>query len=309
MELGFDFPAMAGMNEVRIAGADKALLHRAAQAAIAEVRRIETRYSRYDPDSIVSRINAAAGSGRALAVDEETAGLLAFAGQLYAISEGCFDITAGVLRRAWDFRQPRLPQAAELRALLPLIGWSKVRCAAGAVELPLAGMELDFGGFGKEYAADRAAAVLGQAGVAHGYVNLGGDIRVIGPRPDGSGWCFGLQHPRRADALIGQVALRDGALATSGDYERFFELDDQRYCHLLDPRSGWPVVHWQSVSVIAPTCAAAGALCTLAMLMGEQGLAFLQSQEADFMVIDEAGSGQASVGMASRLIGVQGRAS
>jgi thiamine biosynthesis lipoprotein len=305
MELGFDFPAMAGMNEVRVAGAHEALLHRAAQAAIAEVRRIESRYSRYDPDSIVSRINAAAGSGRAVPVDAETAGLLGFAGQLHQFSEGRFDITAGVLRRAWDFRRPRLPQQAELQPLLALIGWPKVRLAAGSIELPLVGMELDFGGFGKEYAADRAAEVLVQAGVAHGYVNLGGDIRVVGPRTDGGGWCFGLQHPRRADALIGQVVLTDGALATSGDYERFFDLDGQRYCHLIDPRSGWPVRHWQSVSVIGPTCAAAGALSTLTMLRDEQGLEWLQSQEVDFMLVDSTGQFRTSAAMASHAGGVQ----
>ena len=305
MELGFDFSAMAGINEVRVAGADEDLLHRAAQAAIAEVRRIETRYSRYDPESIVSRINAAAGSGQSVSVDAETAGLLGFAGQLHQFSEGRFDITAGVLRRAWDFRRPRLPQEAELQALLALIGWPKVRLAAGSIELPLVGMELDFGGFGKEYAADRAAAVLVQAGVAQGYVNLGGDIRVVGPRADGSGWCFGLQHPRRADALVGQVVLTGGALATSGDYERFFDLDGRRYCHLIDPRSGWPVGHWQSVSVIGPTCAAAGALSTLTMLMGEQGLDWLQSQEVDFMLVDSTGQLRTSAAMASLAGGVQ----
>lgn len=305
MELGFDFSAMAGMNEVRVAGAHEGLLLQAAQAAIAEVRRIESRYSRYNPDSIVSRINTAAGTGQALAVDAETAGLLAFAGQLHQISEGRFDITAGVLRRAWDFRRPRLPQEAELQPLLALIGWPKLRLTAGSIELPLRGMELDFGGFGKEYAADRAAAVLLQAGVTHGYVNLGGDIRVVGPRADGSGWCFGLQHPRRADALVGQVVLTDGALATSGDYERFFELDGRRYCHLIDPRSGWPVEHWQSASVLGPTCAAAGALSTLTMLMGKQGLDWLQSQEVDFMLVDSTGQFRTNAARAWHAGGIQ----
>lgn len=299
IELGFDFDAMAGPCELRLQGGDESALRRAAQAAIDEVRRIERKYSRYDPASVVSRINAAAGGGQAIEVDDETAALLDFAAHLHALSDGLFDVTSGVLRRAWNFRVPRVPAQGEIDALLPLIGWSKVRRAGRRIELAHAGMEIDFGGFGKEYAADRAAEVLRAAGVAHGFVNLGGDIRVVGPRGDGRGWRLGIRHPRREDALIRTVELRAGALATSGDYERFFEVDGRRYCHLLDPRTGWPVVYWQSVSVIAPTCTAAGAACTIAALQGESGRDFLAMQGlpavlADAegrMLIDQAGRG------------------
>lgn len=299
IELGFDFAAMASPCELRLQGGDESALRRAAQAAIDEVRRIERKYSRYDPASVVSRINAAAGGGQAIEVDDETAALLDFAAHLHALSDGLFDVTSGVLRRAWNFRVPRVPAQGEIDALLPLIGWSKVRRAGRRIELAHAGMEIDFGGFGKEYAADRAAEVLRAAGVAHGFVNLGGDIRVVGPRGDGRGWRLGIRHPRREDALIRTVELRAGALATSGDYERFFEVDGRRYCHLLDPRTGWPVVYWQSVSVIAPTCAAAGAACTIAALQGESGRDFLAMQGlpavlADAegrMLIDQAGRG------------------
>lgn len=299
IELGFDFAAMASPCELRLQGGDESALRRAAQAAIDEVRRIERKYSRYDPASVVSRINAAAGGGQAIEVDDETAALLDFAAHLHALSDGLFDVTSGVLRRAWNFRVPRVPAQGEIDALLPLIGWSKVRRAGRRIELAHAGMEIDFGGFGKEYAADRAAEVLRAAGVAHGFVNLGGDIRVVGPRGDGRGWRLGIRHPRREDALIRTVELRAGALATSGDYERFFEVDGRRYCHLLDPRTGWPVVYWQSVSVIAPTCTAAGAACTIAALQGESGRDFLAMQGlpavlADAegrMLIDQAGRG------------------
>jgi len=155
--------------------------------------------------------------------------------------------------------------------------------------LPQAGMEVDFGGFGKEYAADRAAALLRSAGVSGGYVNLGGDISVLGPRGDGSGWRLGIRHPRRDCALVDTLELGAGALATSGDYERYFEAGGVRYCHVLDPRSGWPVRYWQSVSVVAPTCAAAGAACTVAMLLGEHGLAFIREQSLPLLAIDASG--------------------
>ncbi len=192
------------------------------------------------------------------------------------------------------------PRACPIRlrwhALLPLIGWQQVHWHAHHIRLPRAGMELDFGGFGKEYAADRAAEVLRAAGVQHGFVNLGGDIRVVGPRADGQPWRFGIQHPRQGEGhTIASVEMSTGALATSGDYERFFEHEGRRYCHILDPRTGWPVgcghpascvpprqaggraascgqaaASWASISVTAPACTAAGALSTIAMLKGEQ---------------------------------------
>jgi len=216
--------------------------------------------------------------------------LLDFAAHLHALSGGLFDITSGVLRRAWNFRVPRVPSQQEIDALLPLIGWPQLRWRERRIALPRAGMEIDFGGFGKEYAADRAAEVLAREGVAHGFVNLGGDIRVVGPRSDGDGWRLGIRHPRRESALIRTIELRSGALATSGDYERFFEVDGRRYSHLLDPRSGWPVNYWQSVSVIGPTCAAAGAACTIAALRQRQGQRFLRSERLPFLLVDPQGN-------------------
>jgi len=284
---------MASHCEIVVAGDDAAARH-AAHEAMAEVRRIEAKYSRYRPDSVVSRINADAGHGRSTAIDSETAGLLAFADQLHQQSGGLFDLSSGVLRRAWDFRAGRVPAAHELHAILPLVNWRRVAWDERQVQLPEAGMELDFGGIGKEYAADRAQAVLAQAGVRHGFVNLGGDLRVLGPRADGRPWCFGIQHPREPGKVCAQVQLRDGALATSGDYERFFITPEgRRCCHILDPRSGEPATHWQSISVVAPVCAAAGALATIAMLHGAGGADFLRRQGVPFLAVDSSGRLQA----------------
>jgi thiamine biosynthesis lipoprotein len=285
---GFAFEAMSSHCEIRLDGEDEHTLAAAAQRAIDEVRRIEVKYSRYRDDSIVSRINVAAGTDDSVEVDEETAALLDFAGRLHDLSDGLFDISSGVLRKAWDFRNARLPDPAAVQALLPLMGWEKVVRQGRCIHLPRAGMELDFGGFGKEYAADRAMAILADCGQRHGFVNLGGDIRVLGPRADGSAWRFGVQHPRRSEGTIASVDMGEGALASSGDYERFFELQGRRYCHILDPRSGWPVTSWASVSVTAPACVAAGALSTIAMLKGEQALDFLDTQGATYLAVDTA---------------------
>lgn len=284
---------MACDCEVRALGLSDIRLESAVNAAIAEVRRIEARYSRYRGDSIVSQINNAAGMA-AVELDAEAVSLLDFAQQLYVQSEGRFDITSGVLRRAWNFRGNQLPHPADIAKLLTQIGWDAVDWPAQAsgrqLRLPRVGMEIDFGGFGKEYAADRAAAVLVQQGVRGGYVNLGGDIRVIGPDAQGQAWRFGIQHPRQGDAVISVIELAAGALATSGDYERFIEVDGQRYCHLLDARSGWPVQGWQSISVVSPLCVAAGALSTIAMLSGSQAQDVLDAQSAQWLGVNREGA-------------------
>ncbi len=147
-------------------------------------------------------------------------------------------------------------------------------------------MEIDFGGFGKEYAADRASAVLANEGQCHGFVNLGGDIRVARPAPR---WRrLAVRHPASAPRKERSRASRsaEGALATSGDYERHFERDGRRYCHILDPRTGWPVQAWASVSVVAPACVAAGALSTIAMLSGPRAIAVLENECAGYLAID-----------------------
>jgi thiamine biosynthesis lipoprotein len=289
-ELGFSFRAMASRCEIRLVCDDEGQAQTWAQTAIDEVRRIESKYSRYTDDSVTTAINRAAG-GAPLVVDQETAALLDFGARLWADSGGRFDLTSGVLRRAWRFDTLRLPSQADIDALLPLVGWSRVEWDDGRLRLPEAGMEIDFGGIGKEYAADRAASVLLSAGARHGFVNLGGDVRAIGAAPDGAPWRIGIQHPRAAGGqTIGAFDLAAGALATSGDYERYIEVDGQRYCHILDPRSGWPARYWQSVSVAAPVCAAAGACATVAMLMPvAQAKAFLSAQRVNVLAIDADG--------------------
>ncbi|MES0874919.1 FAD:protein FMN transferase [Sinimarinibacterium thermocellulolyticum] len=275
------FKALGGPCTLYAYAGDDAAL----RAGEAEARRIEAKYSRYRDDSIVSRINAAAGMA-AVEVDEETAALLDYAATAHAQSGGLFDITSGVLRRVWNFKTERVPTQAEIDALLPLIGWDQVEWQRPHIRLPRAGMQIDFGGFGKEYAADRIAALLRAAGVRHGLVDLAGDICVLGPHQDGSAWQVGVRHPRAAGA-IATVPLRHGAIASSGDYERGFVHDGRRYSHILDPRSGWPVQGLAAVSVLADQCLIAGTAATCAMLLGdEQGPAWLAALGLPHLVVD-----------------------
>jgi thiamine biosynthesis lipoprotein len=286
----FTFRAMAADNEVQIHADDAARASVAAHAAIEEVQRIEAKYSRYRDDSVVSRINAAAG-GEAVAIDEETSQLLDFAAACHHQSEGAFDPTSGVLRRAWNFHVERVPTDAELAPLLALIGWDRVERSAGRVRLPLAGMELDFGGFGKEYAVDRAAGVLRDHGIESAFVNLAGDLAILGEQPGAEAWRVGIRHPREAGTVIAKLPVGSGGVATSGDYERFIEVDGVRHCHILDPRTGRPARGLQSVTVHATSCTLAGAVCTIAMLKGrEEGEAWLRSLGLAFHCIRDDGS-------------------
>lgn len=286
------FPAMACEGAVCLGGAPVAVLEKAAQIAKAEVYRIESKYSRYRADSVTRALQAAAGHGW-VDVDAETQSLLEYADALWHQSEGLFDITAGVLRRVWDFRAGQLPTPEAVKACLASIGWNRVLRRSGQVCIPV-GMEIDFGGIGKEYAADRAAALAQVHGAQTGWVNLGGDISVIGTAPDiqpTPRWQIGIAHPRPeySGQMLAHIALTRGGLATSGDSERFIQANGQRYCHILNPRTGWPVSHWQSVSVVAASATAAGSLSTIAMLKQADAVQWLCTQQVQFLAVDSQG--------------------
>lgn len=280
---------MGSPCEVQLYAATDEQAKRVADIAIADVRRLENLYSRYKDDSLLSAINRVAASGGSITVDDETAGLLNYAAACYAESDGLFDITSGVLRRAWRFDKGGLPDQAQIDALLVNVGWDKLRWTPPVLEFPTPGLELDFGGVVKEYAVDRAAALCRDAGIRHGAVNLGGDLKVIGPHPDGGAWRIGIRHPRQSESMIQTLALTEGGLATSGDYERCIVVNGERYGHILNPRTGWPVRKLASVSVIGPLCVVAGSASTIAMLKEDDGPAWLATLGLPYLWIDVNG--------------------
>jgi thiamine biosynthesis lipoprotein len=288
--IGVKFTAMGGLAEVRLESKslEQPQLESIAQLCADEVKRIEKKYSRYDPKSMLSLINQASGK-HAVAIDQETHTLLEYAQTLYDNSSELFDITSGVLRRAWRFDQQTPPSLNEIEHLLPLVSWKLVKRDAESIYLSSAGMEIDFGGFGKEYAADRAALVLQQSGIENGFVNLSGDIRVIGPKINGEPYRMGIQHPREKNKLLATIPIHQGALATSGDYERYFEFEGARYCHILNPKTAQPVKAWQSVSVLAPLAIVAGSCSTCTMLLEHQGLDYLHSSGFSYLGVDSEG--------------------
>jgi thiamine biosynthesis lipoprotein len=264
----YPFAAMGSPCELRLYGSDPSHLDEVSRKGVTEVTRLEHKYSRYRDDSLASLINRSAGDPKGVTVDEETANLLDYAQTCYEQSGGLFDITSGILRRVWNFKSRRVPSQAEIDRVRQNIGWDKVRWARPRIVLPLRGMELDFGGYVKEYTADRVADLCRFHGVRHGLVDLGGDMAVIGPHPDGHPWVIGIRHPRKTDRAMARIPLNGAGLASSGDYERCMIVDGQRYGHILNPKTGWPVNGLLCVSVVAPHCLVAGTASTIAMLKG-----------------------------------------
>lgn len=279
---------MGSPCELRLYANSKASAQEIATDTIAEIDRLEKKYTRYRDDSITTAINNSAGSKQGINVDDETAKLLNYAQVGYEQSEGLFDITSGILRKAWDFRSYIVPDQSDINALLPLIGWNKVEWNAPLLRLPLVDMELDFGGYVKEYAADVAANKCIQAGIKGGLVNLGGDICIIGPHPDGNAWKVGIRHPRNPNMPMSFVYLSKGGLASSGDYERFMIVEGVRYGHILNPKTGWPVNSLASASVYAEQCIVAGTSSTIAMLKGEDhGIQWLEELGLPYICMNQ----------------------
>jgi thiamine biosynthesis lipoprotein len=242
-----------------------------------EALRIEAKFSRYRP-SVVTDINESAG--RCVEVDAETADLIDYSALCHQLSEGLFDITSGALRRAWTFGgSGSAPTNVQLSAILQHVGWHQATWNRPKLTLP-AGMEIDFGGIGKEYAVDRALARAQEHIPDPLLVNLGGDLRVSGPRQDGSPWRVAIEDVDRAGSAAGLIELSRGALATSGDTHRHLLHEGTRYGHVLDPRTGWPVAGApRSVTVHAATCTEAGLLAKLALLRGSGAEAFLKLEK------------------------------
>ena len=285
----YPFQAMGTPCEIQLFAKTELKARSVAKAVMADVHKLEARYTRYRSDSFLSAINRVASTGGRIEVDEVTAGLLNYAAICYEQSDGYFDITSGILRRAWNFKSDVLPDEAQIKALLTKIGWQKLRWKSPVLEFPTAGMEIDFGGVVKEYAVDRAAALCQSAGIRHGVINLGGDIKVIGPRGDGSPWRVGIRHPRQKKGLLDTLLLSEGALASSGDYERCILIEGVRYGHVLNPKTGWPVRYLSSVSVVGDFCVVAGSASTIAMLKEDKGSAWLDAMGLPHLWVDVNG--------------------
>lgn len=258
---------------VTIAGAGDTAAAGAAQAVFRELYRIESVMSTWRETSEISLLNAGA-SGEPRAVSAELFALVDSSFRFSRAASGAFDITIRPLVVLWGFQgagPARIPTDAAIDSARALVGYGKVSldAAASTVALP-AGMQLDLAGVAKGYAVDRCAAILRARGVGNALVNLGGNVYAIGAGPSGDGWRIGIRDPRGGVGTVGTLLLRDAAVATSGNYENFVEIEGRRFGHLIDPRSGRPVSDVLSVTVTAPTALATDALSTGLFVLGPE---------------------------------------
>lgn len=247
--------------EVLVAGESEAKARSATAAVLREFDRLHRTYHAWQPSEL-NTLNAAFAAGRHQTVTPEMAAFLGEAQELSRRGDGLFDPGIGELIQLWGFHadeyQPVLPAAADIEA------WRATR--AGIADLQLDGLDassrnrhlaIDLGGYLKGVALDHAAAILRADGIHNALINIGGNVMALGTK-NGEAWKVGIQNPRQPGPLA-TLALRDGeAIGTSGDYQRFFEVDGRRYCHLIDPRSGQPVTHTQALTVLIPAQAKAG---------------------------------------------------
>lgn len=258
------------------------------------VASFEATYSRFLPDSLISRINAKAGVDW-VEIDPETERLFDLCSQLVFNTRGAFDPTALPLIRLWNWKaeHPVIPNAADIKATQQLVGWSRVQRKPGAVFLPQAGMCIDLGGIGKEFAVDCVLTLALEQGIQNILVDFGQDVRVHGQPVDKPAWHIGLQDPKNPARCWCGLAVKNHAVATSGDYLRSFTLNGTRYGHIIDPRTGYPVSNGcLAVSVLAPTCTVAGIFSTTAFILGPQeGISFISNfPGAEGCVVTERGT-------------------
>lgn len=265
---------------ITVANAPRPVVDKACEAAFAEVARLEHLMSEWRPGSELSGVNAAAGTGPGK-VSKETLHVVRRALELARKSEGAFDPTWAAFMGLWSFKSPKpaLPTQAAIEERRARVGWQRVKLDADqrTVHLTDVGMKLGLGGIAKGYAIDRAAAVLKEHGLTRFIVDGGGDLYVSGEKAPDQPWRLGVQHPRR-QALLATVSVRDAALVTSGDYQRFFFKDGKRYHHILDLRTGQPASGSVAVTVTAPEAITADALATALFVLGpEKGLELAKS--------------------------------
>ena len=260
---------MGTRASVSIYGMDQKQAEEAAGKALHELHRLEQMMSTWNPESEVSGLNSAPG-GKKVKLSEELIELIDIAKQFSSLTSGAFDVTARPLSRLWGFQEgsESIPSAEAISEALGRVGHQKIITDSTGVTLP-PGTEIDLAGIAKGYGVDRCAEILRGEGVSSALIDLGGNMYAIGSPPGKRGWIVGIRNPLKTDSITGYLILRNEAVATSGNYENFVEIEGKVFGHIIDPRTGRPVSGTvRGVTVIAPTAAAADALSTSLFILG-----------------------------------------
>lgn len=289
-------PMMGTMVEITALGPDHALCDRAMEQAFQEIEAVDRLMSTFKADSQVSRLNRLSGKAW-VSLDPEVLEVLEAAALYSRQSEGAFDITVVPLLRLWGFYREKghLPSPQEIDRARSRVNYRDlwIDRPRGRARLKRRGMAIDLGAIAKGYAVDEAVEALKKNGIRKGLVNAGGDLYAFG-RPEEKGpWMVGLQHPREREKIATVLEIEDRAVATSGNYERYFVLKGKRYTHILNPRTGRPIQGMASVTVLADSAMKADALATSVFVLGPQkGLALVNRLPGvDAIIVAEEGPG------------------
>ncbi len=285
--------------EIQVRDADDKKAEDAISKAFAEMKRIEDLFTTFDNKSPVSRINNSAYT--IINVESEIYNLIVLCDSITKLSNGCFDVSLNNIIRVWGFDSDNrhIPEASVIDSALKLSGWKDVKLFGENKIFKQRKVELNFGAIAKGYAVDKAINILRKSGIKQALVNAGGEVSVIG-----NNWIVGIQHPDEINSIIKRIKLNGYTVATSGDYEQYFEVDGVRYHHILDPETGYPSKGLQSVTIINKSNAFADALATAVFVMGEEkGMKLIESlDDTEVMIIDERGRISYSTGFENYIV-------
>ncbi len=286
---------MGSRFDITVVANDSIQAHQYIHLAISEISRIETLISSWDPDSQTSDINRKAGI-KAVKVDQELFDLIDRALAISKLTDGAFDISYASMDQIWKFdgSMTEMPADKEIKASIAKVGYQNIILdrANLTVFLKLNGMKIGFGAIGKGYAADKAKALLISKKVTAGIINASGDMNTWGKQPNGDDWKVAITNPLNKTEAFALLPINNGAVVTSGNYEKYAYFNKKRYAHIIDPRTGYPSSGILSVTVFAPKAELADALATSIFVMGKEvGLDRInQLPKIECIIIDEQGN-------------------
>mgnify|MGYP001980017911 FL=1 len=286
---------MGSRFDITVVAKDSTAANSDINMAVAEITRIEKRISSWDPNSETSLVNANAGI-KPVKVSQELFDLIKRAIGISKLTDGAFDITYASMDKIWKFdgSMTRMPAEEDIKSSVSKVGYQNIILneAEHTVFLKLPGMKIGFGAIGKGYAADRAKDLLQSKGVIAGIINASGDMNTWGKQVNGEDWKVAITNPMDKNKAFALLPIKNEAVVTSGDYEKFVEFNGTRYAHIIDPRTGYPATGIISVTVFAPKAELADALATSVFVMGKEvGLNRInQLPKVECIIIDVEGN-------------------
>ena len=286
---------MGSRFEITVVANDSIQANKYIDTAVAEVSRIEKLISSWDDNSQTSKINRNAGF-KPVKVDKELFDLIERAISISKLTDGAFDISYASMDRIWKFdgSMTKMPSKEEITASVEKVGYQNIVLDKknSTVFLKLEGMKIGFGAIGKGYAADSAKKLLISKNVSSGIINASGDMNTWGKQPNGNEWKVAITNPMNKNKVFALLPIINGAVVTSGNYEKYVNFNGKRYTHIIDPRTGYPSTGIISVTVFAPKAELADALATSVFVMGkEAGLDRInQLPKIECIIIDDNGN-------------------